>query len=168
MVKQSQANCLQSNFVVTSVLEHSWKLQTQGCKWDTKSAKKQNRGLVGSRKANVERLEEERWIGDRRKIVGDELESARISSVSDAAGPPSDFYRTNMRIIKSESDNHGVKVKVITFKPALRQTSTGPTWESYWQQGWLLLAYLILHSYVQQIFWVKVATVLFRTKTFKS
>ena len=54
---------------------------------------------MGSRKANVERLEEEQWIGDRRKIVGDELESARISSVSDAAGPPSDFYRTNMRII---------------------------------------------------------------------
>ena len=94
-----------------------------GQKRNTKSAKSK----MGSGKANVERLEEERWIGDRRKIVGDELESARISSVSDAAGPPSDFYRTNMRIIKSESDNHGVKVKVITFKPALRQTSTGPT-----------------------------------------
>ena len=51
---------------------------------------------MGSRKANVERLEEEQWIGDRRKIVGDELESARISSVSDAAGPPSDFYRTRI------------------------------------------------------------------------
>ena len=48
---------------------------------------------MGSRKANVERLEEEQWIGDRRKIVGDELESARISSVSDAGGPPSDFYQ---------------------------------------------------------------------------